>query len=267
MNGHYGDDFISGGKGNDKVVGGNGDDWIKGGDDNDTLFPGEGNDLVRGGKGDDIVYYNSGFDIIGGGEGYDICNLSSKMNEELNRYVYFANGNHLVIHSIDKNEFVHIRNFEEIRIGPKYPGFIAENGIVLQQKENGKTASKFYELRTKNGELSEINAGWPLKVISQEKAVGVLSKEKIRGLYQFFKPQRTKDIKYHDNWKMFASTKIYFKEENNSNFKNITNDDWEKILKDSFANSANSTSTNPAAFKVILNYNGTNSSYEFNMSF
>lgn len=51
-----GNDYISGGGGDDKAYGGAGDDQIFGGDGQDSLFGEAGNDWLSGGEGDDHLY-------------------------------------------------------------------------------------------------------------------------------------------------------------------------------------------------------------------
>lgn len=57
---------ITGGKGNDVIIGTDFADTIKGGDDNDILTGGAGNDKLYGGAGDDIIYGGLGNDLFYG---------------------------------------------------------------------------------------------------------------------------------------------------------------------------------------------------------
>ncbi|ESQ88995.1 hypothetical protein ABAC460_14540 [Asticcacaulis sp. AC460] len=61
---------ISGGDGDDQIVGGVFDSLFDGGDGNDNLIGGSGTDLIEGGLGDDIVVGGSG-DTLDGGAGFD----------------------------------------------------------------------------------------------------------------------------------------------------------------------------------------------------
>jgi Ca2+-binding RTX toxin-like protein len=71
-----GDDFVSGGDGNDEVYGTSGDDYVSGGDGDDNISGTLGKDIVSGGDGDDIVGegppFDTGTDILFGGAGDDI---------------------------------------------------------------------------------------------------------------------------------------------------------------------------------------------------
>lgn len=81
INGGDGNDVISGGGGADTLNGGNGDDEIDGGAGNDTINGGNGNDIltgnggndtINGDAGDDELYGNNGNDILTGGDGTDL---------------------------------------------------------------------------------------------------------------------------------------------------------------------------------------------------
>ena len=66
---------LTGGPGNDTILGYGGNDNIDGGDGNDTVDGGEGDDQVRGGAGDDVMwgdhYKDPGADLLDGGPGTD----------------------------------------------------------------------------------------------------------------------------------------------------------------------------------------------------
>lgn len=66
-----GNDFVDGGKGEDRLYGGGGDDILRSGNHNDYVNGGRGNDFVSAGAGDDIVYAGSGNDEVIGGGGND----------------------------------------------------------------------------------------------------------------------------------------------------------------------------------------------------
>jgi Ca2+-binding RTX toxin-like protein len=59
-----GDNLLSGGSGNDVLIGGAGNDVLKGGDDSDILYGGAGNDYLEGGQGSDTLYGGEGNDIF-----------------------------------------------------------------------------------------------------------------------------------------------------------------------------------------------------------
>jgi len=65
---------ISGGSGNDTIVGGPGPDQIDGSDGNDTLSGGAGPDDIGGGSGNDVVNGDGGGDEVYGSSGDDIVN-------------------------------------------------------------------------------------------------------------------------------------------------------------------------------------------------
>ena len=64
--------FVTSGKGSDKVFGGEGNDTILGNAGADTLYGGSGNDSLFGGDGDDELYGGLGKNILTGGDGKDI---------------------------------------------------------------------------------------------------------------------------------------------------------------------------------------------------
>lgn len=73
--------LVSGGDGNDRLVGGTsfdylngnkGNDTVTGSDGNDWLLGGQDADVISGGAGADLVYGNIGGDTLDGGEGDDI---------------------------------------------------------------------------------------------------------------------------------------------------------------------------------------------------
>ncbi len=70
--GTTGPDTIDGGNGDDSVEGGDGDDTINGGNGADILVGGRGNDVVRGGNGTDTVDGGLGHDTIEGANGNDM---------------------------------------------------------------------------------------------------------------------------------------------------------------------------------------------------
>lgn len=71
LSGGPGDDTIYGGGGDDTIYGGDGNDTIYGGGGNDTIDGGAGNDYLDGGAGDDTLITGSGHNILIGGSGND----------------------------------------------------------------------------------------------------------------------------------------------------------------------------------------------------
>ncbi len=56
--------YVSGGTGNDSVIGSSQNDFIRGGAGDDSINAGAGNDLVRGGAGNDTAFLGQGFDTL-----------------------------------------------------------------------------------------------------------------------------------------------------------------------------------------------------------
>ena len=69
--GGRGHDRLSGGKGDDELLGGSGRDRLSGGKGDDYLIGGDGNDYLKGGKGDDILIGGNSNDRLIGGAGGD----------------------------------------------------------------------------------------------------------------------------------------------------------------------------------------------------
>ncbi|MBM6596402.1 peroxidase family protein [Microvirga pudoricolor] len=70
--GRAGDDRLHGHDGHDKLWGGSGNDRLKGGQGDDRLSGGQGNDRLDGGAGDDRMAGNGGNDVLRGGAGDDV---------------------------------------------------------------------------------------------------------------------------------------------------------------------------------------------------
>jgi Ca2+-binding RTX toxin-like protein len=92
LRGRAGNDTIIGGNGNDKIYGGTGNDNLDGGigndivagnDNDDTMHGGDGNDLMSGGLHNDIIHGNDGDDDIFGDSGNDWI-YGEDNNDELN---------------------------------------------------------------------------------------------------------------------------------------------------------------------------------------
>ncbi|MBU1567845.1 MAG: hypothetical protein KJ630_19740 [Proteobacteria bacterium] len=66
-----GGDILSGGSGNDYIIGAMGADIIDGGDDDDILSGKEGADVIFGGQGKDVLLGGGGNDVLQGGDGDD----------------------------------------------------------------------------------------------------------------------------------------------------------------------------------------------------
>jgi hypothetical protein len=72
LNGRDGDDTLIGGPRNDKLRGNDGNDLIEGGDGNDVLEGGDGDDTLLGQGGDDTIDGGRGADGISGADGNDV---------------------------------------------------------------------------------------------------------------------------------------------------------------------------------------------------
>jgi Ca2+-binding RTX toxin-like protein len=64
--------LVSGGAGNDRLLGGNWDDSLSGGDNNDIVRGGAGDDVLLGGTGLDTLWGGTGDDTMTGGPGADV---------------------------------------------------------------------------------------------------------------------------------------------------------------------------------------------------
>lgn len=64
IRGGPGDDVLTGGAGNDKLIGGPGNDELNGRGGNDELIGGSGGDVLNGGPGDDTLIGGSGHNIL-----------------------------------------------------------------------------------------------------------------------------------------------------------------------------------------------------------
>ena len=72
LNGDAGNDELIGGRGNDTIAGGTGDDDLSGDDGNDLLLGAVGNDVIRGNEGGDVIEAGVGNDTVFGGAGNDL---------------------------------------------------------------------------------------------------------------------------------------------------------------------------------------------------
>ncbi|SMC46565.1 beta strand repeat-containing protein [Sporomusa malonica] len=123
ISGGEGDDVLLGGvssntlygnKGNDTINGGAGDDNLFGQDGNDILDGGSGNDYLEGGAGNDVYQYGigSGNDLIcnyGSSGEYDIVQFTSGLTSDM--LAYRQNGNDLLLIIQSTGETLTINNF------------------------------------------------------------------------------------------------------------------------------------------------------------
>ncbi|MFZ4444496.1 MAG: hypothetical protein ACOYOY_13895 [Planktothrix agardhii] len=91
LSGNQGQDLIYGFLGNDLIYGGADDDWVRGGKDNDLIFGGLGNDTLSGDLGNDTVLGEVGNDLLVGNTGEDL--LSGGIG---NDNLYGGDGNDLI---------------------------------------------------------------------------------------------------------------------------------------------------------------------------
>ncbi len=93
-----GNDFMSGGDGDDRVYGTSGDDYVSGGDGDDDISGSLGSDIVSGGDGDDNVSdgppFDTGTDVAFGGAGDDI--MDAYNDPALMDIIYCGPGDDLV---------------------------------------------------------------------------------------------------------------------------------------------------------------------------
>ncbi len=79
LTGGEGNDILLGTTGDDALFGGDGNDILYGGDGNDTLDGGAGHNELYGGAGNDILVFNADNTVMDGGEGVDfLVGLSGK---------------------------------------------------------------------------------------------------------------------------------------------------------------------------------------------
>jgi hypothetical protein len=83
---------VTGGAGNDTLVGDSDDNWLDGDRGNDRIrggggadipMGGTGNDVVNGGAGDDVVWGNRGIDKLLGGSGDDLLDADDNQGEDV----------------------------------------------------------------------------------------------------------------------------------------------------------------------------------------
>ena len=79
--GNAGDDTIHGGEGRDVLQGETGNDRMFGGSDNDTIYGGSGDDFADGGSGNDGFVMGTGDDTAFGGEGNDALSMGDGDDE------------------------------------------------------------------------------------------------------------------------------------------------------------------------------------------
>ena len=76
ISGGGGDDYVVGEGGDDLLSGGEGDDRVEGGDGQDVLLGDAGADQLYGGAGDDLIEGGKGADFIDGGDGQDTASYA-----------------------------------------------------------------------------------------------------------------------------------------------------------------------------------------------
>jgi Ca2+-binding RTX toxin-like protein len=100
--GDDGDDSVSGGTGNDTVIGGAGSDNCAGDDGDDSVSGGDGDDSVMGGAGNDTLVTGDGNDMAEGGDGDDSVSGGGGGNDTLmggsgNDTLMGGTGNHTCV--------------------------------------------------------------------------------------------------------------------------------------------------------------------------
>jgi Ca2+-binding RTX toxin-like protein len=112
-----GNDFMSGGDGDDRAYGASGDDFVSGGPGDDHVSGSLGSDIVSGGDGNDNVSegppFDTDTDIIFGGAGDDIMDAYNDF--PLTDIVYCGPGNDLVY----TDGLDHLVGCEAVVLGPE----------------------------------------------------------------------------------------------------------------------------------------------------
>jgi Ca2+-binding RTX toxin-like protein len=80
---------LSGGAGNDLLIGGSGADLIEGGEGNDTLIGNEGDDDLQGGAGSDLLNGGADDDTLRGGIGNDIYFFDKSFDQGVDTIIEF----------------------------------------------------------------------------------------------------------------------------------------------------------------------------------
>ena len=106
--GLQGDDLLSGGSGNDNLAGGSGDDRLRGGSGNDLLNGGDGNDHIFAGSGNDTILASTGHDTINGGSGTDMLDVGASFGGRAT--VDLGSGEATLPH----DNFMHITDIENV---------------------------------------------------------------------------------------------------------------------------------------------------------
>jgi Ca2+-binding RTX toxin-like protein len=111
LSGNPGQDVIYGFLGNDLIYGGSDEDWVRGGKDNDLIFAGLGNDTLSGDLGNDTVFGEVGNDLLVGYAGEDL--LSGGSGDDS---LYGGDDNDL-IHGGQGDDFVDGSNGDDLVTG------------------------------------------------------------------------------------------------------------------------------------------------------
>ncbi|CAD5975622.1 Leukotoxin [Planktothrix tepida] len=111
LSGNSGQDLIYGFLGNDLIYGGSDEDWVRGGKDNDLIFGGLGNDTLSGDLGNDTVLGEAGNDLLVGYAGEDLLSGGTG-----NDNLYGGDDNDL-IHGGQGDDFVDGSNGDDLVTG------------------------------------------------------------------------------------------------------------------------------------------------------
>ncbi|CAD5975589.1 Leukotoxin [Planktothrix tepida] len=111
LSGNLGQDVIYGFLGNDLIYGGADEDWVGGGKDNDLIFGGLGNDTLSGDLGNDTVLGEVGNDLLVGHTGEDLLSGGTG-----NDNLYGGDDNDL-IHGGQGDDFVDGSNGDDLVTG------------------------------------------------------------------------------------------------------------------------------------------------------
>src|SRR5215203_569995 len=130
LSGGNGNDTLIGGSANYQLLGGDGNDFLIGGAGNDTLRGGRGNDFVDGDQGADTAFLGAGNDVFrwDQGDGSDRVDGGSGFDELLfngfgvaEQFTLSGSGGHALFTRVQGSIVMDLTNIEHVTINP-FPG-------------------------------------------------------------------------------------------------------------------------------------------------